>query len=105
MNVLNDVEPNNNNEFEVENILNKRVNHGRVEYLLKWKNYDNSHNCWIPSVKLNCDKLVNNFEQSQLRRTKRRCKSSKSERSKKKKLNNGMVTMINQTLYPINQVQ
>lgn len=27
-------------EYVVERVVNKRVKHGRTEYLLKWKNYD-----------------------------------------------------------------
>ena len=27
-------------EYVVEKVVNKRTKHGKVEYLLKWKNYD-----------------------------------------------------------------
>lgn len=27
-------------EYVVEKVVNKRMKHGKVEYLLKWKNYD-----------------------------------------------------------------
>lgn len=27
-------------EYVVEKVVNKRIKHGKVEYLLKWKNYD-----------------------------------------------------------------
>ena len=35
-------------EFEVEAILDSRVHRGRVQYLVKWKGYDNSENSWEP---------------------------------------------------------
>lgn len=27
-------------EYVVEKVVNKRIKHGKTEYLLKWKNYD-----------------------------------------------------------------
>jgi hypothetical protein len=37
-----------NVEFEVEQILDARVHRGRVQYLIKWKNEDDSENSWEP---------------------------------------------------------
>ena len=34
--------------FEVERILDSRERKGVTEYLIKWKNYDASHNSWEP---------------------------------------------------------
>ena len=34
--------------FEVERILDSRERKGVTEYLIKWKNYDESHNSWEP---------------------------------------------------------
>lgn len=33
-------------------------------YLLKWTGYNNRYNSWEPEENLNCDDLVNEFEQS-----------------------------------------
>jgi hypothetical protein len=33
-------------EYEVEAILDSRMRYNRLEYLAKWKNYDESHNQW-----------------------------------------------------------
>jgi hypothetical protein len=40
-------------EYQVENILNKRVTKaGIVEYLIKWENYSNKYNTWEPKENL-----------------------------------------------------
>ena len=49
-------------EFEVEAILDSRVHRGRVQYLVKWKGYDNSENSWEPVRNvINAKGLVNMF--------------------------------------------
>ena len=36
-------------EYEVEAILNKRINRvGKIEYLIKWLGYDHKDNTWEP---------------------------------------------------------
>jgi len=48
-------------EYVVEKVVNKRIKHGKTEYLLKWKNYDE----WVffvallssPSIIMLCDKV------------------------------------------------
>ena len=36
-------------EYEVETIINKRVRKGKIEYLVKWKGWDNpDDNTWEP---------------------------------------------------------
>ena len=51
-------------EYEVERILDMRnTTSGQQEYLIKWKNYDESENSWEPTKNLNCDYLVKQFHQ------------------------------------------
>jgi hypothetical protein len=35
---------NSDKEYEVEEVLNKQVVEGKVEYLLKWRGYSSKHN-------------------------------------------------------------
>lgn len=40
-------------EYEVEKVLDKRTKKGQVEYLVKWKNYDDpDDNTWEPADNL-----------------------------------------------------
>jgi len=60
---MNGSQKDNEKEYEVERVLDKRTRCGKVEYYLKWLKYNDSANSWEPEENLNCDKLVNDFEE------------------------------------------
>jgi len=50
-------------EFEVEEIVNKRTRRGKLQYLVKWKGYDKSDNSWEPVEFLeNAGDAIEEFE-------------------------------------------
>ena len=49
-------------EYEVERILNKRIKKGKVEYLVKWKDWSSKYNSWEPEKNIFDKKLIQNFE-------------------------------------------
>ncbi|KAI1285749.1 Chromobox -like protein 3 [Halotydeus destructor] len=58
-------------EFQVERIIKKRVRGGVVEYFLKWKGYEESDNTWEPRDNLNCEDLIEAFEKQEREKQKK----------------------------------
>ena len=55
----------NEEEYEVEQILNSRVHRHncKVQYLVKWLRYLDSDNQWIDANQMNADKAITEFRQ------------------------------------------
>ena len=50
-------------EYEVESILEKRMKRGKVQYLVKWKGSDRPEdNSWEILTDMDCQDLVDDFE-------------------------------------------
>ena len=51
------------NYYEIEKILDSRMRYRRVEYLVKWQGYNDSHNQWIPWYNLDADDSIQEFHE------------------------------------------
>ena len=57
-------------EYIVERVVDKRITvDGKIEYLLKWKDWDDSTNTWNPEENVQCKSLIANFEAAQVEPT------------------------------------
>merc|ERR1712184_211984 len=51
-------------EFEVESIADRRCKKGgKIEYLIKWKGYEDDSNTWEPKENLQCFDLMDEYEE------------------------------------------
>jgi len=48
--------------FEVEKVVSRLLIKGKMYYFLKYKGFDHSHNSWEPLENLDCDELIQQFE-------------------------------------------
>ena len=52
-------------EYEVEKIISKRMRKGKIEYLVKWKGWENPEdNTWEPIANLECKELMEEYEKN-----------------------------------------
>jgi len=50
-------------EYEVQSIIEKRLRKGKVEYLVKWKGWDDpADNTWEPVANLECPEIIEAYE-------------------------------------------
>ena len=57
------MEENDEDYDEIEKIVDKRVDSdGKVEYLVKWKGYDDKENTWEPVENIEADAMIEEFE-------------------------------------------
>jgi len=51
-------------------ILEKRIRYGKAEYFIKWRDYSDSENSWEPIENLDCEDLVEKYEEEIKRKSK-----------------------------------
>ncbi|XP_054719345.1 chromobox protein homolog 8-like [Uloborus diversus] len=67
--------------YTAECIEKKRIRKGRVEYLVKWKNWSRKHNTWEPVENILDTRLLEAFEKSQKKEPAKRGPKPKKDRS------------------------
>ena len=70
-------------EYEVEKVVDKRIHKGKVEYLLKWKGYSSDENTWEAEESLECPELLQEYEKR--RRLEKQSVDGKTEKKEKRK--------------------
>jgi hypothetical protein len=55
-------------EWEVEQILDKRVHRRKEQYLIKWKGYSDAHNSWEPKENIRAPALILAFNNKEGRK-------------------------------------
>jgi len=56
---------------EVESILRKRINEGKVQYFIKWKGYGKKYNSWVDEDTIFAEDLINEFEKKKRQKKKK----------------------------------
>ena len=57
-------------EYEVDEILDKRGKGKQIKYLVRWKGYTNRYNSWIKGANMEAPDLLKKFQAQNIRKEK-----------------------------------
>ncbi|CAF1578161.1 unnamed protein product [Adineta steineri] len=75
-----------NKTYTVERLLKRRKRKGRIEYLVKWKHYDRSHNSWEPEGNILDKSLIESYKKQTKSTSRRTLSPRKSLRNQNDEL-------------------
>lgn len=52
--------------YEVESIISRKLVQGHVEYLVKWQDWDAKYNSWVRACDMACPGLIEDFEDNNI---------------------------------------
>ena len=58
-------------EYEVEEVRDKRTIKGRIHYLIKWVGWPSEYNQWVPEEDINAPQMIQDFEKGRSGKRKR----------------------------------
>jgi hypothetical protein len=69
-------------EWDVEEVLDSRITKGQLEYLVKWLDFGPEDNSWQPATNLNCPEKLQEFHQRNPDRPKEPPRTNRPRRGK-----------------------
>ena len=66
-------------EYEIEEIREKRTFKGKIHYLIKWTGWPSEYNQWVPEDDMNAPRMIQAFEKAEKRKRRKRHKGQAHE--------------------------
>lgn len=89
---------NGSGEYVVERIVDKRDVNGDIEYFVKWLDYPDDQNTWVPADRCNCPALITEYEDLRKSGATGMSLSNKPEQTAKGKTSSAVNAAIKESL-------